>query len=137
MPDLFANLGINIPALIHQNLSASLYPASITRKTAGARDPSNIAGGRNPTVLTVSGRGFADEWNDYAQAQSLVQKGDRKIVLVVNSFPNGTPRPVVDSEITVEDNNGVATTYRVASESPKGISQDPSGATWILNGTPK
>ena len=118
MADLFANLGINIANLIDQNLSVSLLPTTLTVVTPGTRGASLIDG-TNPTTQDIQGRGFIDDYGDNDIDGTLIQAGDRRVLIITNSFP-GQPTPKNGDRITIEN-----ATYNIVA-----VKRDPAAATY-------
>lgn len=116
MPNLF---GIDIAGLLAQEIGPGVLPAILIVVTPGTRDPLNPTSGVRPTEVSITGRGFIEDYEDREIDGTLVKDGDRKITLIANTFPN-QPVPKSEDKITIE-----GTTYII-----KRVARDPAAATY-------
>ena len=117
MPSLF---GIDIQGIVASEIGPGVLDATLVVVTPGTRTPGNLSGGVNPTETNRTGKGFIDNYDDNAIDGTMVQMGDRKIVLITGTF--GTPEiaPKRGDKITIE-----GTTYNVVR-----TKRDPAAATF-------
>ncbi len=129
-PNLF---GANIAATLAAAMGPLMLSATLIRKTAGARAPGDLTGGRNTGAQTdsYSCRGFVDEYNQRhigaargREDRTLIQAGDRKITLFGGTLPTAIdPRP--GDLIRIE-----GATYTIVGP----VKRDPAGATFECQG---
>lgn len=112
-------LGVDIAGEIHKALSPGLYDAVLTRRTAGARTTSNLAGGTNPTETTFTARGFVDTYEESEIDGEIIKRGDRIVVLIGDSISGGAV-PQANDTVAIEGG-----TYRVVA-----VDRDPAKATY-------
>lgn len=121
MPGLFANLGVDIPALIDASLSDSLLPATLVKFSPGVPSSSMLTAGANPEKKTYPCRGVVTDYSAYEMAQGLVKLGERKILLIANSIASAqVPEP--NDQIQIEGG-----TWRVCEQ---GVTRDPAAAAY-------
>lgn len=114
--------GVNIAKLIHQNMSKGLLEATLTKVTLGARTSGSLTGGKAKTEATYSCRGFVEDYRDSQIDGTIVEKGDRMIVLIGDSIADGAV-PAVDDKVTIEGR-----TYTIVGP----VKRDPAAATYTL-----
>lgn len=118
MPNIF---GADIAGKILQNLGSRVFDLTLTKVEAGTRG-SSLTAGTSPSRTDHTVKGFVDSYTDRQVADSLVQQGDRKIVILGASLPSGVvPEPT--DEITDE----AGTVYVIVEN---GVNRDPAGATY-------
>lgn len=124
---LFANFGVDIAALVNDNLSPALLPVTLVKRgaqTGATRPPGELT--RPPAQAadtTHTARGMISDFTPIEfQSSQLLEAGDRKVLLVAESI---VPAVEPDSGDTVAI-EGV--TYRVA----RVLKRDPAGATYVL-----
>lgn len=98
MPALF---GIDIAALIASNMGPGLLPATLRKVTPGTRDPSDLSGGTNPTEQAFACRGIIDEYRESQFDGTLIQRGDRKVLILGGTLPSGVV-PEQGDKISIE-----------------------------------
>lgn len=117
--------GIDIAGLVNQHVAPGLYDCTLTLTTPGTRTPGSLAGGTNPSSATYAGKGILD---DFAVSQidgSIVLAGDKRMLVVVESFSPVLPRaPQPDDFAAIEGKS-----YRVK----RTLSRDPASATYVLH----
>jgi len=102
---------------------APLLDATLHRREAGTtRDPNNVTAGiAGETVTDFPCTGFIDDYQDKEIDGTLIQVGDRRILLLGNTIAGGTVRPERKDQITIEGQ--VHTILR--------ITRDPDAATYV------
>lgn len=119
MPDIF---GENIAGEIYNEMKELVFDITLTKVEPGSRTPGSLTGGTNPTGTSHTVKGFVDEYQDRHIDGTLIQRGDRKIVILGGSLPSGTvPEP--SDKITAEGE-----TRTIVED---GVKRDPAGATYI------
>lgn len=84
--DLF---GLDIAGIVNDSLGDGLLPAKLVKLVAGERDPAATTSGPSQSRKTYPCRGVAI---DFALSQfdgDIVQRGDRKVLLLGASLPRG------------------------------------------------
>jgi len=118
MPNIF---GADIAGKILQNLGPLVFDLTLTKVEAGTRG-SSLTAGTEPSRTNYTVKGFVDSYTDRQIADSLVQQGDRKIIILGASLPDGVvPEPA--DEVTDE----AGTTFVIVED---GVRRDPAGATY-------
>lgn len=114
--------GIDIAGLVADNIAEGLLDVTVTRHTAGARDPDNLTGGPVITPQTVVGiKGFWEDFTGTPPAGITVELNDRKAVLIGDTIPAGG-HPLRNDAIKIEG----LTLYMV-----QVISRDPAAAVFV------
>lgn len=118
-PNLF---GANIAGEVNAALGPGLLPATLTRTTAGTRDPPALSGGETVGQASASYacRGFLDEYTAREITGTLVRASDRKAVLLGKSLPDDID-PMPGDVIAIEGAN-----WRIVGP----VKRDPAGATF-------
>lgn len=118
MPNIF---GADIAGKILQNLGPLVFDLTLTKVESGTRGV-NLTAGTSPSRTDYTVKGFVDSYTDRQVADTLVQQGDRKVVILGASLPAGVvPEPA--DEVT--DEAGIV--YVIVEN---GVSRDPAGATY-------
>ncbi len=118
MPDIFK---ADIAGEIHKELKTLVFDITLTKVEPGTRTPGALTGGTNPVETGYTVKGFVDEYQDRHIDGTLIQRGDRKIVILGASLPSGTvPEP--SDKITAEGE-----TRTIVED---GVKRDPAGATY-------
>lgn len=115
MPNLF---GIDIAGIIAQEIGPGVLDATLIVVTPGTRSTNSTAG-TNPTTVSISGKGFIEDYEDNQIDGTLVKKGDRRITLIANTFA-GLPVPKSNDKIEIEN-----ATYTI-----QRVKRDPAAATY-------
>jgi len=113
-------LPVDIGRAVLAGLGGYMLSVSLLQTVAGERTPDALTAGRNTTTTTVGFKGMVEEYSNYSVENSLVKRGDRKLLLLAASAPGVTPKPG-DRAIA----EGV--TYVVID-----VKRDPADATWVL-----
>jgi hypothetical protein len=93
--------GVDIAAAIGAATAGQLLPATLTRVTPGARTPGSLTAGTNPTTQTRTCEGIIEDYDDGQIDGTLVQDGDRRVLLIAASIQEGAiPEP--GDQITIE-----------------------------------
>lgn len=115
--------GVDIAALIADNIGPGVLDVAISKKASGARDPANPANGIPQTPSPFACKGF---WEDFAPADidgSNILLNDRKAVLIGDTIPaDGIPQK--QDEITIEGRT--LAVHRL-------ILRDPAAAVYIFH----
>ncbi len=124
---LFDNLGVDVAALVNEHISPSLLVATITMGAAAGARPSGelTKGPAKGSDASYIGRGFIGDFtpNEFKSFATLVA-GDRKVVVVIESFTPALPRdPGNGDTVQLE-----GTTYRIE----RVLRRDPAAATFVL-----
>jgi hypothetical protein len=124
---LFANFGVDVAQLINTHLAPGLLEVTMTMAAAaGSRPTGELSKGPAAGADTpYTGRGFLEDFTPREFAESaLIQAGDRKALVVIESFSPVLPRdPLADDLLTAEGH-----TYRVR----RVLNRDPAAATYTL-----
>lgn len=118
MPNLF---GLDIAALINTNIqqAGGVLTATLLKVTHGTRDPLNPSAGRQRIETSHTGNGFIEDYNEFQIDNTLVQRGDRRIILLGASI-SGSAIPEPNDQITIE-----SVTYNIVN-----VERDPAAATY-------
>ena len=118
MPDIFK---ADIAGKINKALGNLVFDLTLTKVEPGTRTPGALTGGTNPTETGHTVKGFVDEYKDYQIDGTLIQRGDRKVVILGGSLSSGViPEP--GDKITAEGE-----TRTIVED---GVKRDPAGATY-------
>jgi hypothetical protein len=85
--------------------------------TKGVRDPGNLTGGTNPTVVEVPCKGLVVSWNRERLGGTLVQASDRVVRLLATTLRGEVPK--VGDRVTIE---GVTAPVLSVARGPAGAS---------------
>lgn len=84
--------GVNIAALIHQNMSAGLLPLTLVVVTPGTRTPGALSDGTQPTTTSSTGRGIKQAVSKFRD-DDLTRAGDVEILIITDSLsPPAVPK---------------------------------------------
>jgi hypothetical protein len=117
-PNIF---GVNIAGIINQNLGSLVFDLTLT-KVENSNRKGNLTQGKTQSKTSHVVKGFVDTYTERQITSSLVQKGDRKIVVLGASLPSGV-EPEPNDEITDEE----GAVYTIVEN---GVTRDPAGATY-------
>jgi len=124
---LFESFGVDIAALVNDNLSPALLPVVLTKLGApgtGARPTGQLTKPPARAADTVhSARGLISDFDPNEMSNSqILEAGDRKVLLVAESI---VPKvePEMGDTVQIE-----GTTYRVA----RVLKRDPAAASFTL-----
>ena len=112
--------GVDISGIIAQEIGPGVLPATLIVFTPGIRSAIDSTGGTLPTEASVEGRGFIDDYSENEVDGTLVQRGDKKIILIGDTF-TGFPVPKPNDKITIE---GI--TFKIVGP----VKRDPAAATY-------
>jgi len=111
--------GTDIAAIVNQAIAPGLLDCTLIVVAKGAR-PSDPTAPR-PTVETpITGKGFTEEYSDKLIDGTRIRAGDKKIMLIANSFA-GLPVPKQGDKITIE-----GSTFEIVGS----VKRDPAAATY-------
>lgn len=117
--------GVDIAKIVHDNMSAGLLVATLTKVAPTTRTVGQLAGGRNPSTTDYACRGFIDKKDRRNQDGQLVHDGSVTILLIGNSISGGSVSPDIGDRVTIE-----GATYTI-----EALDRDPAGATFTLQCT--
>lgn len=110
--------GVDIAAKINAALGSKLLPATLTKRIQGTRG-AVASDGLNPTTTTHAARGVVVDYDDSRVDGTLIQRTDRKVMLLGDSI-GSRAEPEPDDEITIDGQ-----TYVVIR-----ATSDPAKAQW-------
>lgn len=116
--------GVDIAKIVHQNMSKGLLPATLTKIVLGDRTAGDLTAGKAQTPTDYTCKGFVEDYTDKQMDGSIIQSGDRKIILIGDSIQSGVV-PDVNDTITIEDR-----AYKIVGP----IKRDPAKATYTCQG---
>lgn len=90
--------GVNISNILATNLGATALTITLTKVTPGTRG-ANPTGGTNPTTSDYIGKGFILDYKLRELQDSIIQTGDRKVILYGDTF---TVTPEIGDKVTAE-----------------------------------
>lgn len=112
-------LGVDIAAILAKQMGTLVRALTLTRSEPGTRSAADPTAGNNPTETTHSGRGFVDSYKAERIDGTIIQQGDRKVLILAGTLPAGVV-PQVNDRITIEGE-----TLTVVS-----VERDPASATY-------
>lgn len=126
MPDIF---GLDLAGIIDDSIQSAggTLSVSLVKVTPGTRTTGDLAAGTNAAEGSpLRGRGFFDDAQLKRMDSSLVQQGDRVVLVFGASIPGRIP-PEPDDILIVEDEE--TETLTIISI----IERDPAAATYICH----
>lgn len=119
MPDIFK---ADIAGKLNNAMGGLVFDITLTKVEPGTRTPGALTGGTNATETAHTVKGFVDEYQDKHIDGTLIQRGDRKVIILGGSLPSGVvPEP--SDKITAEGE-----TRTIVED---GVKRDPAGATYV------
>ena len=119
MADLF---GIDIAGLVNEHVSSGLLPTLVQFKELEAVDPDNPLRNRVKVLNAgLNGRGVVETYKAYDIDGTIIKAGDRRVLLIVKSFPLNMPVPYTGCRITIEGES-----LTIVGD----VKRDPAGATY-------
>lgn len=127
--------GLDIAKMVYAPMKGKMVPATLTKYTAGARDPDNLAGGTSPTATSYSCEGFTDDKNlqgagvGYRVTDNIV-RAERLVCIFGDSLlqadgsriiPHGDPNGQTGDRVTI-----LGETYSIIR-----VRRDPAEALYI------
>jgi hypothetical protein len=114
MPDIF---GADIAGELNKALGPLVFPMTLTQVTGGGRQTNPT--GKSEFTTDYDCKGFVDDYEARYIDDTIIQRGDRKVVILGASLPTGViPKPtdktVIEGETKVVIN----------------VTRDPAGATY-------
>ena len=100
-------------------MGPGLLPATLVRSTPGTRTAAATGSGTNPTTTSHSARGVVGDYTDYQMDGTLVQRGDRWVLLLASTI-TGLAVPQPGDKVTIQ-----GATYLVVR-----VKSDPANATY-------
>lgn len=114
-PNIF---GADIAGKILKGLGPLVFDVTLKSTTQGARGVA-LTGGTNPSSVDYTVKGFVSDYTEYQIDGTIIQKGDRVVVILGASLPDGViPKP--DDQVVAEGKTGVVIN----------VTRDPAGATY-------
>lgn len=115
--------GVDIAKLIKDNIGPGVLDATLTTVTEGTRTPSDATAGTNPTETAYPCKGFIDSQMVRFRNGTLVQNGNKVVVLIGDTINSGNTAPKPGDKITIE-----STVYLIPDDGT--IDRDPAAATY-------
>lgn len=112
--------GVNISGIIAQEIGPGVLPATLIVVTPGTRSATASTSGSVPTESLITGRGFIDDYSERLVDGTVVQRGDKKITLIGDTF-TGFPVPKPGDKVTIEGSQ-----FRIVGP----VKRDPAAATY-------
>lgn len=106
----------SIRRTIGKAMRSIFHTVTVIRSTPGGGPPWDPG---EPVLVEYPGKGFIDDYSDFALTNSNIQSGDRKVVVLADSL-----------EITPETSDLVR--VRGQTFSVLNVATDPAEATWTL-----
>lgn len=116
MPKLF---GVDIAGEINKGMGSGLLDATLTKVTPGTRTGGSLTGGTNPTTTTHAAKGFIDDYQDTQIDGTIIQDGDRMVVLLGASIADSAI-PTPGDRVTIEGSE-----FNIVR-----VKRDPAAATY-------
>lgn len=102
-------------------MGSGLLSATLTKVTIGARTPGSYTSGPSVSTTNHTCRGVISDYDERQIDGSLVQRGDRRVLLLGGSLPSSVV-PAPNDEVTIE-----GTKYSIVN-----VRRDPAGASYTL-----
>lgn len=118
--------GVDIAGVIGDAIGPAVLDVTITRAIRGARQAGNLTGGQPATPAAFECRGFWDDFTGTPPPGVMVELGDRKLVLIGDTVPDGG-LPLLNDACTVHESGGDVTLYCV-----QRAGRDPAGAVYAF-----
>lgn len=112
MPDIFR---AGIAKEINKGLGSLVFDAVLTKSRPSTRG--DLTGGVNSVTTEYKGKGFVDDYENSRIDGTIIQVGDRKVVLLGASF---SVKPETDDTVLIEGD-----TWTIVR-----VTRDPAGATY-------
>ena len=113
-------LGVDISKIVNDGLGPLVKDASLRVISPGSRTPGSLAAGTNPTTASKTAKGFVKDYSEFQMASTLVQRGDRNVVLLADSIADAA-EPKTGDEVLIEGD-----IYNIINVAPR----DPASATF-------
>lgn len=113
--------GVDISAQIASAMGGLLLPMKLVRVTPGTRTAGDLTSGTNPSTKTYPCRGVVEDYSLRYYAEDLVQKGDRKALILGGTLPAGVV-PQLGDHVVIEGVESQVIDVR----------RDPAGASYEL-----
>lgn len=113
--------GIQLDKVVNDSIkkAGGLPKLTLTVRTAGARTAGDPAGGTNSMEKDHNGNGIIEDYEDSQIDGTVVKQGDRRVLILGRSLPNGIV-PSTNDSVTIE-----GATYTVV-----GVDRDPAAASY-------
>lgn len=111
--------GQDIAGLLNKNMGKLLPQITLTKTSTGARSSTSPSAGPTVSESNSPGRGILDSYRDNQYDDTIIKRGDRKVMILGDSLPSGVvPEP--NDKITAEGREFVIV----------GVDRDPDAATY-------
>lgn len=117
MPDYPDIFGVDMAGKINEELGPLVFDITLTVVTVGTRVASTE--GTQPTEATHTVKGFVGDYKDREIDGEIIQRGDRKVIILGGSLPSGVV-PKQNDKTTIGGE-----TRRI-----QNIQRDPAAATY-------
>lgn len=123
MPNLF---GIDIKAIVAQNVGQQLVAATLNKVTQGAYDPSDPGAGQQPQRVGYSCRVVATKFVKQVVEGTLVRRVKGKVTVILGTVASSQV-PAPDDELVFVGPDEVQRTFTIVGD----VDIDPAGATAV------
>lgn len=114
--------GVDIQAEIGKAFGGQLVPLTLHSVTPGTRNPSDPTAGTAPTTVDVTSEGIVDSYRESQIDGSLIQQGDKQILILGQPLGDVVPKP--SDRVTIEGRS-----YSLIR-----VERDPAVATYTAQG---
>lgn len=111
--------GADIAGALNAALGPLMPVVKLLKTVQGTRNPNDPSAGTTPGTQTYNGRGILDSYRTSQIDETIIQQGDRKVLILGNSIPSGI---VPETGDMVEAEGRVFTVVAVE--------RDPDAATY-------
>lgn len=116
--------GADIAGQIAAGLGHHLLGFQLLKTVEGTRSSADIAAGKQPSTKSFSCRGILESFSARQIDGTIVKSGDRKIMILGGTLPNGIV-PSVQDKVLAE-----GSTYTITAL----VERDPDAASYTLAG---
>jgi hypothetical protein len=113
-------MGVDMSGLVAKHIGVKLGAVTLVKLSTGARTPSSYTSGPVITRTNYTGKGFVEECADNRIDGTLIKQGDRRVMLIANTFTAGIT-PSINDEVIVGSE-----TYKIVGA----VKRDPATATY-------
>jgi hypothetical protein len=113
-------MGVDMSGLVAKHIGARLGAVTLVKLSTGARAPGSYTSGPAITRTSYIGKGFVEDYADNRIDGTLIKQGDRKIMLITDTFTPGII-PSINDEIIVGSE-----TYKIVGA----VKRDPATASY-------
>jgi len=112
--------GVNLAKVINKEMGKGLLPGVLVKVEASTRTTGSLTAGTNPVDKKRKFRGFVEDYDVRQIDGTVVETGDRKVVILGGSLPAGVV-PTTGDRINIEAFEGLHVMR---------VRRDPAGATY-------